>query len=131
LEPSPCCKKEFAITTKTILYAGKVIRRKGYDTLLYGLSEIVSEFPDWKVVFAGNGEIDEGKRFVKELGLERQVEWLGCISGTTKETVFNQSSIYCLASSGEDFPIGVLDAWAYGIPCVVTPVGGIPEIIYP
>ena len=25
--------------------------------------------------------------------------------------------------------MGVLDAWAYGIPCVVTPVGGIPDIV--
>lgn len=25
--------------------------------------------------------------------------------------------------------MGVLDAWAYGIPCVVTPVGGLPDII--
>lgn len=25
--------------------------------------------------------------------------------------------------------MGVLDAWAYGIPCVVTPVGGLPDIV--
>jgi len=25
--------------------------------------------------------------------------------------------------------MGVLDAWAYGIPCIVTPVGGIPDIV--
>lgn len=25
--------------------------------------------------------------------------------------------------------MGVLDAWAYGIPCIVTPVGGLPDII--
>ena len=25
--------------------------------------------------------------------------------------------------------MGVLDAWSYGIPCVMTPVGGIPDIV--
>lgn len=25
--------------------------------------------------------------------------------------------------------MGVLDAWVYGIPCVVTPVGGLPDIV--
>lgn len=25
--------------------------------------------------------------------------------------------------------MGVLDAWVYGIPCVVTPVGGLPDVI--
>ena len=25
--------------------------------------------------------------------------------------------------------MGVLDAWAYGIPCVVTPAGGLPDVI--
>ena len=25
--------------------------------------------------------------------------------------------------------MGVLDAWAFGIPCVCTPVGGIPDIV--
>jgi glycosyltransferase, group 1 family len=34
-----------------------------------------------------------------------------------------------LASDGEGFPMGVLDAWAYGLPCVVTPVGGLPDIV--
>lgn len=25
--------------------------------------------------------------------------------------------------------MGLLDAWAYGISCVVTPVGGLPDVI--
>ena len=83
----------------------------------------------WKVVFAGNGEIERAKQIAEKLGILSQVEFLGWISGIRKETIFQESSIYCLASDGEGFPMGVLDAWAYGIPCVVTPVGGIPDII--
>ena len=56
-------------------------------------------------------------------------EFLGWVSGNKKEQAFQKASIYCLASDGEGFPMGVLDAWAYGIPCVVTPVGGIPDIV--
>lgn len=54
---------------------------------------------------------------------------MGWVKGIEKEKAFQNASIYCLASEGEGFPMGVLDAWAYGIPCIVTPVGGIPDII--
>lgn len=121
---------------KQILLAGTICRRKGYDTALKGFSIIAKRYPDWKIVFAGNpflqdgiDELADGRRLAEEYGIEEQVEWLGWINGETKERVFNETSIYCLASTGEGFPMGVLDAWAYGIPCVMTPVGGIPDIV--
>lgn len=63
------------------------------------------------------------------MNVDRQIKFLGWVSGKEKEHAFQTASIYCLASDGEGFPMGVLDAWAYGIPCVVTPVGGIPDIV--
>lgn len=122
---------------KQILYAGTLLRRKGYDVLIKAFGRIAHKYPDWKLAFAGNpylkegiNELTDGQKLVSELGILEQVKWLGWISGEAKDTVFNESSIYCLASVGEGFPMGVLDAWAYGIPCVVTPVGGIPDIVH-
>lgn len=134
--PCPIVNRRKDIRKKQILYAGTLLKRKGYDVLLTAFGKIASKYPDWKVAFAGNpylkdgiNELEDGKRIANELGINNQVEWLGWVSGDKKEKTFQESSIYCLASDGEGFPMGVLDAWAYGIPCIMTPVGGIPDIV--
>lgn len=128
---NPCPNVEIKLEQKQkeILFAGTVILRKGYDCLIRGFAKIAHKYEDWAVVIAGNGEIDKARAIAQECGVERQVEFLGWVSGTKKEEVFQRASVYCLASDGEGFPMGVLDAWAYGIPCVVTPVGGLPDIV--
>lgn len=127
--PCPVVDRRDDLRRNQVLFAGTVIPRKGYAVLLKGFALIAGKYPQWKVVFAGNGEIDRARSIAKSLGIAGQVEFLGWVSGDEKERVFQESSIYCLASDGEGFPMGVLDAWAYGIPCVVTPVGGIPDIV--
>ena len=114
---------------KTILYAGALCTRKGYADLLKAFAKIANEHRDWKLVFAGNGEIEDGKRISKELGIEEQSVFLGWISGAEKDQAFKEASIFCLPSYAEGFPMAVLDAWAYGLPVVTTPVGGVPDIV--
>ena len=127
--PCPDIHRDMNVKKKQILFAGSVIERKGYVILLKAFSLIANKARDWKLVFAGNGEIEKAKQIADKLGVSEQVEWLGWVKGGQKNKVFQESSIYCLSSYGEGFPMGVLDAWAYGIPCVVTPVGGIPDIV--
>lgn len=111
-----------------ILYAGTVNKRKGYADMIKAFAKIASQYPDWKIVFAGNGEIDNGKKLAKELGIDSQTQFLGWISGKDKDKIFKEASIFCLPSYAEGFPMAVLDAWAYGLPVITTPVGGIPDI---
>ena len=127
--PCPVVMRKPELRQKEILFAGTVIPRKGYADLIRGFAKIANLHPDWKVVIAGNGEIDKAKAIAKECGIEKQAKFLGWVSGEAKDKAFQRASIYCLASNGEGFPMGVLDAWAYGISCVVTPVGGLPDIV--
>lgn len=127
--PCPKVNRRDDIRENNILFAGTIIQRKGYMDLIEAFAKIAHKYPNWNVVFAGNGEIENAKKAAKKLKIEEQIKFLGWISGKEKEIAFQKASIYCLASYGEGFPMGVLDAWAYGIPCVVTPVGGIPDII--
>ena len=127
--PCPIVNRRDDLRKNHILFAGTIISRKGYETLIRGFARIAQEHSDWKVIFAGHGEIANAMKIVECCGIQNQVEFLGWVTDKDKEKVFQEASVYCLASDGEGFPMGVLDAWAYGIPCVVTPVGGIPDIV--
>lgn len=111
-----------------ILFAGTLNQRKGYQDLIQAFSLISNKFPEWKLKIIGNGDILGGKQLAKSLNLEKRIDFLGWISGDKKDHIFRHASIYCLPSYSEGFPMGVLDAWAYNLPVVTTPVGGIPDV---
>jgi glycosyltransferase involved in cell wall biosynthesis len=117
------------IRQKIVLFAGTLNQRKGYADLLRAFALIAQTFPAWTLTFAGNGEIEEARKLTKELNIERQVVFLGWINGEQKDRVFREASIFCLPSYAEGFPMAVLDAWAYGISVITTPVGGLPDIV--
>lgn len=111
-----------------ILYAGTINRRKGYEDMIRAFAKIAKSHQEWQIVFAGNGEIEQGKRIAKGLGIEKQTIWLGWVKGADKDKTFREASIFCLPSYAEGFPMAVLDAWSYGLPVITTPVGGIPDV---
>ena len=113
----------------TILFAGTVNQRKGYQDLLQAFATLKNNYPDWKLIFAGNGEIETAIQLAKSLQIEENVKFLGWVSGYEKAMAFSQSSIFCLPSYAEGFPMSVLDAFSYGLPVITTPVGGIPDLL--
>jgi glycosyltransferase involved in cell wall biosynthesis len=116
------------VKTNTILYAGTLENRKGYKDLLDSFAIIAQTYPEWKLVFAGNGKVDEGIKLAKKLHIENQVIFKGWVSGEYKSQLFSEANIFCLPSYAEGFPMSVLDAWSYGLPVITTPVGGIPDV---
>lgn len=114
--------------TNTVLYAGTLDDRKGYKDLIYSFSNIALFYPEWKLCFAGNGEISEGKKLAKDLNIQHQVVFEGWVYGNKKHKLFEEARLFCLPSYAEGFPMAVLDAWSYGLPVITTPVGGIPDV---
>ena len=128
---NPCPKitvHNDVIKTNTILYAGTIENRKGYKDLINAFAIVAKVHPDWRLIFAGNGEISEGLQLAKELQMEEKVVFKGWVLGMEKAQLFSEAKVFCLPSYAEGFPMAVLDAWAYGLPVVTTPVGGIPDV---
>lgn len=120
--------KDDVIKESYIFYAGTISQRKGYADMIKAFSLIAEKHPDWKIVFAGNGEIEQGQKLAEHCNVQGQTKWLGWVNGEAKDLAFRKASVFCLPSYAEGFSMAVLDAWAYGLPVITTPVGGIPDV---
>lgn len=129
---NPCenvTPKIYANRDNIILYAGILNSNKAYDLLLKAYSYVKNELKDWKIVFLGNGEIKKAQKLSSSLGISENVEFHGYLIGNDKKRFFENSSIFCLCSYQEGFPMAVIEAWSYGIPVITTRVGALPEVI--
>ena len=114
--------------TNTVLYAGALNQRKGYADLIRAFAKVAKQHPNWSIVLAGNGEVEQAHELALSLSIDSQVKLLGWVSGSQKDKAYKEAKAFCLPSYAEGFPMAVLDAWAYGLPVITTPVGGIPDI---
>lgn len=114
---------------KKILFAATLYKEKGYLDLIEAFAKVHAKHLEWQLILAGNGDQTEGLTLSRNLGVAERVKFLGWVSGEAKAREFSTASIFCLPSYAEGFPMAVLDAWAYGLPVITTPVGGIPDIV--
>ncbi len=66
---------------------------------------------------------------VSEKKLEDVIDFKGNVSKDDVFHTMNNTDLFLLASRTEGLPRVVIEAMAYGLPCVGTRVGGIPELL--
>lgn len=111
-----------------LLFSGTVCEAKGYKDLIRAFSKVAAKHTDWKLVLAGNGEIAQAHGLAEELGVADKVVIPGWVRGEDKDRLFSCAGAFCLPSYAEGLPMAVLEAFAYGLPVITTPVGAIPDI---
>lgn len=119
---SPCSHQD-------VLFLGRLDANKSPDVLLRASREVLKRFPETKIVFGGDGEVEKNKRLAEELGIADRCEFHGWVTGDEREALFERAAVYCLPSKNEGLPMSVLEAMARGIPTVATAVGGVPQVI--
>lgn len=110
--------------TKTILYIGRIEKRKGVKYLLRAFQILQERQPDARLIIAGDGvDREKMQELAKEL-LLRNVEFLGFIDDHTKLQLLHSADLFCSpAIYGESFGIVLLEAMASGL---VTVAGNNP-----
>ncbi|MCA9325648.1 glycosyltransferase family 4 protein [Candidatus Saccharibacteria bacterium] len=111
--------KRSSAAGNTILYVGRLERRKGVRYLLRAYQLLQQEVDDLSLLIAGDGpEREMLEEMVVDLGLHN-VSFLGYISDEEKVKLLRTSDLFCAPSIyGEGFGIVLLEAMAMGIVAV-------------
>lgn len=114
ITPQPKSSKK-----QSILYIGRLEKRKGVNFLLQAFAELAKRNPDAELFIAGDGpDRDKLEMYVDGEKIPR-VHFLGYVSQAQKMQLLNDASLFCSpALFGESFGIVLLEAMAMSIPIV-------------
>jgi glycosyltransferase involved in cell wall biosynthesis len=112
-----------------ILFLGRLEPAKGIFDLLEAVAALRATLPDVRLVCAGDGERIAVARYAERLGIADAVKFTGWVGPSGKRALLETAAAFALPSYDEALPVGLGEAMAAGVPVVVSPVGGIAEVV--
>lgn len=105
-----------------ILYIGRIAYvHKGLDILVEALRCLEKRhITGYNVTFYGNEDDIDVNRLKNDIENLEFVNYDGGVYGEKKDYVLRNADIFILTSRYEGMPMGVLESWSYGIPCILT-----------
>ncbi|MFC0415691.1 glycosyltransferase family 4 protein [Cytobacillus solani] len=112
-----------------IFSIGRIVKEKGFDTLIEAAFLMKDRFPDVYFIIAGKGPmLEEYRRRVMQLKLNN-VFFVGFISEEIKNALFKICTLAVFPSKYEPFGIVALEAMQHGKPVIVSRTGGLQSIV--
>ena len=104
---------------------------KGHDVVIRALQKLRAEGLPINVRFVGDGPMrSHFENMAQEAGVGEYVQFTGLLSGAAavREELI-KGDLLMFPTLGEGLPRTVIEAMAVGLPCLSTPVNGIPELL--
>jgi glycosyltransferase involved in cell wall biosynthesis len=109
---------------------GRIGHRKGaYDAINAVAQLPAAQRCRVELWLAGDGEVEQAQALIHRLGLQERVKLLGWIDPATRDRLLSQADVFLLPSYNEGLPVSMVESMAWGLPVIVTPVGGILDLV--
>lgn len=122
---------------RIMLYVGRISREKGIYELAAALPAIVKEFPDIKLVIAGDKPGDPNVAKIKERWAQEKLvsglhyEFAGWVDGAAKEALYAKADFVIMPSHYEHMPVTALEAFAHQKPLIINDIESLRGLFLP
>lgn len=114
----------------TVLYHGRVDRRKGVLELVEAVGKLKSERFDFRLIISGIGpDLDAAKLLTKVKALEDMIEFSGYVDYSNVPEVYRQADLFVSPTWSEGFSNTILEAMASGLPIVASRSVGVVDCL--
>jgi len=115
---------------RVILVSARLQPAKRVDLAIRSFAEVLAEDLSFRLLVVGEGPDGSALRgLCCELGVADRVSFLGQVPHNEMPKIYNLADVLLLTSEKEGSPMVILEALACGIPIVVTPSGGVSQLI--
>lgn len=113
-----------------LLCVGRLTPAKGQTLLVQACARLRDMRFEFSLTLVGDGP-DRARlaRLIAELGLQQHVQMTGALNQQEVRAHLARADVFVLPSLAEGIPVVLMEAMSSGVPCVSTPVNGIPELI--
>ncbi len=129
--PLPALAASSTTRRPRVLFLGLLHQAKGAHDLVRAFAQVASQHGEWTLVCAGSGAVEEIRALAAALGIADRVECPGWLDADAKNSALADAAVFALPSYAEGMPMALLEAMAWSLPVIATPVGGIPGAIRP
>jgi glycosyltransferase involved in cell wall biosynthesis len=114
-----------------VLAVRRLQRRMGLEALVEALPAVRARVPEVLLLIAGSGPLaDELKARIAALGLQDHARLLGYLPDADLPLAYRAADLSVVPTVAlEGFGLITVESLAAGTPVLVTPVGGLPEVV--
>jgi len=115
---------------KTILFVGRLEKKKSINVLIDAFAIFSKTNPDWELLLAGKEGFGADKFFelAKEKKLGDKIKFLGYIDDATKKKLFLEAGLFVHPGSSEGSAIPLFEAWDACVPAIVSDANIMKEV---
>jgi glycosyltransferase involved in cell wall biosynthesis len=111
----------------------RLVERMGLQALIAAFASVAAKYPDVSLFIGGTGVLQDALRTqIRSLGLEQRIRMLGFVRESLLPAHYQAANISIVPSQSlEGFGFTTVESLACGTPVLVTPVGGMTEVVGP